>query len=103
MGAPVVNLPPLLIAKLGLYQIMRNAGIKRGELAKRLGVKKGEIWRLLDPDYPENLKEVEAALKVVGSALTLKEIPKSSSKRITLPFQTEKTQTKGWIYIKYSQ
>ncbi len=70
-GRPVVILPPLVSAKLALYQAMREAGMTRVALAKRLGVSEGAVRRLLDLDHRSHIGQVDAALAALGKRLVV--------------------------------
>lgn len=70
-GQPLVAVPPLVSAKLALYQAMREAGLTRVALAGRLGVSEGAIRRLLDLDHASRLDRLEAALAALGKRLVL--------------------------------
>lgn len=66
-----VSLPALTAAKLGLYEAMRSAGIRKSELARRLGVHMPQIDRLLDLRHSSRLDQVEAALRAIGKELVV--------------------------------
>ncbi|MBW8832884.1 MAG: hypothetical protein JF606_26535 [Burkholderiales bacterium] len=44
---------------------MSEAGITRGQLAKRLGVDEKEVRRLLDPHYGSKLPRIAQAISVL--------------------------------------
>jgi antitoxin HicB len=64
-----VYLPPLIAAKLALYQAMREARISNAELARRLKLSEGAIRRLVDLDHRSRIQNVETALEVLGKHL----------------------------------
>ncbi|MFA7095644.1 MAG: hypothetical protein WC383_04085 [Gammaproteobacteria bacterium] len=70
-GQALVALPPLVAAKLGLYQTMREAGMTNSELARRLGVTEAVVRRLLDLDHRSHIGQVEEALAVLGKRLVV--------------------------------
>lgn len=70
-GQPVVTVPPLVSAKLALYQSMREASVTRVALAGRLGVSEGAVRRLLDLDHRSHIGQVEAALAALGKRLVV--------------------------------
>ena len=70
-GQHTVVVPPLVSAKLALYQAMREAQITRVALGKRLGVSEGAIRRLLDLDHRSHIGQVEAALSILGKRLVV--------------------------------
>jgi len=66
-----VTVPPLVAAKLALYQVMRDQKITNVELARRLGVTEAIVRRLLDPDHSSKIEKVEAALGALGKHLVV--------------------------------
>lgn len=71
-GRPVAVLPPLVAAKLALYEAMRAQDITRAELARRLGVQENAVRRLLDLDHRSHLDQLERALAALGRRLELR-------------------------------
>lgn len=70
-GRPTVSLPPLVAAKLALYEAMRAQGVSREDLAARLGMAEPAMRRLLDLDHRSHLDQLEAALRCLGKRLEL--------------------------------
>lgn len=68
-GRPTVALPPLVAAKLALYEAMRDQGVGVEGLAARLGVAEPAVRRLLDLDHRSHIDQVEAALRCLGKRL----------------------------------
>lgn len=68
---PTITVPALTVAKIGLYQAMREAGIGKAELARRLGLHPPQVDRILDPRHNSHLAAVEAALAVLGRELSV--------------------------------
>ncbi|MEW5912980.1 MAG: type II toxin-antitoxin system HicB family antitoxin [Thermodesulfobacteriota bacterium] len=64
-GQRLVDLPPRLCLKLGLYQAMRAQGLGHSELAACLACDAEQVRRLLDLDHETELEQVEAALAAV--------------------------------------
>ena len=62
---------PLHAVKLALADGMRQAGISKRELARRLGLHPPQIDRLLDPDHQSRLESLERALAAVGRMLVI--------------------------------
>jgi antitoxin HicB len=58
-----------MAAKAALYVALREAGISKSELARRLGVDEKEVRRLLDPRYGSKLPAITAALAALGKTL----------------------------------
>jgi antitoxin HicB len=71
-GRPVIILPPLVAAKLALYDAMRSQRITRTELARRLGLQENAIRRLLDLDHRSHIDQVDRALAALGKRLEVR-------------------------------
>lgn len=56
-------------AKLGVYQAMTEQGIKKAELARRLGWHMPQVDRLFDLRHASRLDQIEAAARVLGRHL----------------------------------
>ena len=61
-----VMLPPVASAKLDLYRIFRAAGIRKAELARRMGIQKTNVDRLFDLNHPSRIEQLEAAFRALG-------------------------------------
>lgn len=70
---PVVALPPLVAAKLSLYQAMRAQGVTNVALAERLGVTEAVVRRLVDPDHASHMPKIEAALEALGVGVVVED------------------------------
>ena len=70
-GAGRATLPPLVAAKLALYQAMRDDGITQMELARRTGRDQKDIRRLLDIDHRSHIGLVHDALEKLGRRLVV--------------------------------
>lgn len=71
-GRPVAILPPLVSAKLALYEAMRAQRITRTELARRLGLQENAVRRLLDLDHRSHIDQVDRALAALGKRLEVR-------------------------------
>jgi antitoxin HicB len=71
-GRPVATLPPLVAAKLALYEAMRAQGITRTELARRLGLQENGVRRLLDLDHRSHIDQIDRALAALGQRLEVR-------------------------------
>ena len=58
-------------AKASLFVAMREAGISKTQLDKRLGVDKKEVRSLLDPHYASKLPRIAHAASVLGQRLVI--------------------------------
>lgn len=72
-GAFSVAVPPVVAAKLALYQAMRAQKMTKVALADRLGISEGAVRKLLDPDRRSHIGKVETALRAVGRALVVED------------------------------
>lgn len=70
-GRPCVILPALTAAKILLYRAMREAGVHKADLARRLGWHPLQIDRLLDLNHASRLDQIEAALAALGKRLSI--------------------------------
>ena len=71
-GRPVADLPPLVAAKLALYEALRAAGVTRTELARRLGLQENAVRRLLDLDHRSHIDQIDRALAALGQRLEVR-------------------------------
>jgi antitoxin HicB len=63
--------PAETVAKVALHVAMRQAGISKVQLAKRLGVDEKEVRRLLDPHYGSKLPRIAKAISLLGQRLVI--------------------------------
>ena len=66
-----VSLPALLGAKAELYMAFLASGIRKAELARRLGIPKTTVDRLFDLDRHTRLDQIEAAFAALGKRLSI--------------------------------
>ena len=59
-------------AKLGVYQAMTEQGIKKAELARRLGWHMPQVDRLFDLRHASRLDQIEAAARVLGRRIEVR-------------------------------
>lgn len=65
-GQRTVRPSALECAKLGVYQAMTEQGIKKAELARRLGWHMPQVDRLFDLKHASRLDQIEAAARALG-------------------------------------
>lgn len=65
-GQKLISPSALESAKLGVYQAMMDQGIKKTELARRLGWHMPQIDRLFDLKHSSKFDQIEAAANVLG-------------------------------------
>ncbi|MBW1997389.1 MAG: type II toxin-antitoxin system HicB family antitoxin [Deltaproteobacteria bacterium] len=66
-----IPLTARMSAKAALYIAVRETGISKSELARRLGVDEKEIRRMLSPRHQTKLPRIEQALSVLGYQLSV--------------------------------
>lgn len=68
---------PVIAAKAALYQAVRDAGITKVALAKRLAVDEKDVRRMLDPRYATKIPALDRALGALGKRLelTVRDVP----------------------------
>jgi antitoxin HicB len=71
-GQRTVRPSPLECAKLGVYQAMTEQGVKKAELARRLGWHMPQVDRLFDLRHASRLDQIEAAARVLGRHLEVR-------------------------------
>lgn len=62
---------PVIAAKAALYQAVREAGITKVALAKRLDVDEKDVRRMLDPRYATKIPALDRALAALGKRLEI--------------------------------
>jgi antitoxin HicB len=70
-GEHAVSVPPLIAAKLGLHDAMRDAGLTPAALAERLGLSEAAARRLLDLGHHSRIEDVQAALATLGRRIEI--------------------------------
>jgi antitoxin HicB len=65
-GQETVRPSALECAKLGVYQAMTEQGIKKAELARRLGWHMPQVDRLFDLRHASRFDQIEAAARALG-------------------------------------
>jgi len=68
----VAVLPPLAAAKIALYEAMRNAGVRKAELARRLRWHMPQVDRVLSLRHGSRLEHLEAALAALDHRLEMR-------------------------------
>ena len=70
-GQIMIYLAAGTVAKLALYEAMREKGISQSELARRLGCHRQHVARIVDPAHNTKFEVLEAALAAVGKRAAL--------------------------------
>ena len=72
-GQAPIPVPPVMAAKLALYNAIRRQGLSIDDLAGILRLEKGAVRKLLDPGHKSHLTQLEQALRAVGCALIIED------------------------------
>ena len=78
-GAAYAVLPTLTSVKVMLYQGMKDQGITKTELARRLGWHLPQVDRVLDVQHRSWLDQIDAALGAIGRQLYVSAAPSLGS------------------------
>jgi antitoxin HicB len=73
-GKILALLPTLTSVKVMLYQGMREQGIGKAELARRLGWHLPQVDRVMDVQHRSRLDQMEAALGAIGRQLQVRTV-----------------------------
>lgn len=71
-GRQTVRPSALECAKLGVYQAMTDQGIKKAELARRLGWHLPQVDRLFDLTHASRFDQIEAAARALGRHIEIR-------------------------------
>lgn len=71
-GQKTVRPSALESAKLGVYQSMIEQGIRKSDLARRLGWHMPQVDRLFDLKHASKLEQIEAAAHVLGKHIEVR-------------------------------
>ena len=68
---PFVELPALTEAKILLYRSMQELGVRKADLARRLGWHMPQVDRVLDLRHASRLDQLEQAFRALGKQITI--------------------------------
>ena len=71
-GQKTVRPSALECAKLGVYQAMTEQGIRKAELARRLGWHMPQVDRLFDLRHASRLDQIESAARALGRTVEIR-------------------------------
>jgi antitoxin HicB len=69
---PLVRLPALTVLKVELYRQLRQAGMTRAELQRRLGWNRESVDRLFRLDHASRLDQLERAFQALGRTVDVR-------------------------------
>ena len=81
-GETYAILPTLTSVKVMLYQGMRDQGIGKAELARRLGWHMPQVDRVLDVQHQSRLDQMDAALGAIGRRLHVTAAVSADTRRL---------------------
>jgi antitoxin HicB len=68
----MVGLPSVVSdAKVSLYKALRSSGVRKAELARRMGIHKQQVERLFDIDHGSRIEQLEAAFAALQMKLVV--------------------------------
>jgi antitoxin HicB len=70
-GEYPVSLPARLAAKASVYQAWKSSGLRKADLARRLGRDEVEVRRILNPRHGTKLDQLDEAARALGGRLTV--------------------------------
>jgi len=68
-GEYPIPVPALMAAKAAMFLALKETGLTRVQLAKRLKCDEKEVRRMLDPRHKSRIDRIEAALEALGKQL----------------------------------
>ena len=71
----MARLPALQAAKAELYRLFQASGVRKAELARRLGIPKANVDRLFDLRHCSRLDQIEAAFQALGKEIRIEVRP----------------------------
>jgi len=66
-----IAVPALADAKIQIYAAMRAGRVQKSELARRMGIPRQQIERLLDLQHSSRLEQIEAAFRALNKRLVV--------------------------------
>lgn len=78
-GEYLVPVTALVAAKLALISAMREQGISKSDLARRMKLSEGAVRRLVDPDHASRIDSVVGALTILGTGIIIEDQRQSAA------------------------
>lgn len=72
MSGPFVTLIPLDVLKIELHNAMVSTGVRKADLARKLGFHPPQVDRLLDLDHSSQLDQMQQALAALGRTIEVR-------------------------------
>ena len=70
-GQHVIRLSALVVAKVELWNAMRDKGMRKADLCRLLGAAQTKVDRLVDFEHSSKIEQVESALAALGKRLVV--------------------------------
>jgi antitoxin HicB len=70
-GQHLIGVPLELAPKLALYLAMREQGLSKVDVARRIGVSETVVRRMLDPRHATKSEKIQAALAALGKRIVV--------------------------------
>ncbi|MBX7277134.1 type II toxin-antitoxin system HicB family antitoxin [Pseudomonas sp. ERGC3:05] len=74
-GQHVIRMSALVVAKIELWNAMRDKGMRKADLCRLLGAAQTKVDRLVDFEHGSKIEQVESALAALGKRLIVSAIP----------------------------
>jgi antitoxin HicB len=74
-GQHVIRLSALVVAKIELWNAMRDKGMRKADLCRLLGAAQTKVDRLVDFEHGSKIEQVESALAALGKRLVVSAVP----------------------------
>ncbi len=68
----LVTLPALESAKAEFYSAFRASGVRKAELARRIGIPKTNVERIFDLEHASRFDQIEAAFRAIGKKIEVR-------------------------------
>jgi antitoxin HicB len=65
----LISLPALQSTKAEFYLAFKASGVKKAELARRIGIPKANVERIFDLDHASRFDQIEAAFLAIGKKI----------------------------------
>lgn len=70
-GQHAVALPTLVVAKIALYRVMREEGMRKADLSRLMNTDFSQISRLFDLNHQSHIGQIDSALALFGKQLVV--------------------------------
>ena len=74
-GQHIIRLSALVVAKIELWNAMRDKGMRKADLCRLLGAAQTKVDRLVDFEHSSKIEQVEVALAALGKRLAVSAVP----------------------------